>query len=68
MGVLFFQGANHMGYYAKNPYEQPEPPRCGTCDEFKVESQVGVYRFWVCSNPECEECAEKYKDDKRYYA
>lgn len=29
-----------MGYYAKNPYEAPEDPRCVSCDEFMVEVKV----------------------------
>ena len=50
-----------MGYYAKNPYEQPEPPRCLSCDEFKVEARVRSHTFWECRNPACEECPPKYQ-------
>ena len=50
-----------MGYYAKNPYEQPEPPRCVSCDEFKVEVRVRSHTFWECHNPACEECPPKYQ-------
>ena len=50
-----------MGYYAKNPYEQPEPPRCLSCDEFMVEARVRSHTFWECRNPACEECPPKYQ-------
>lgn len=50
-----------MGYYSKNPYEQPEPPRCVSCDEFKVSVMVRHYSFWECHNPACEECPPKYQ-------
>lgn len=47
-----------MGYYAKNPYEQPEPPRCLSCDEFMIETGRNM---WGCRNPFCEECPPKYQ-------
>lgn len=50
-----------MGYYAQNPYEKPEPPRCLSCDEFKVEARVRSHTFWECRNPACEECPPKYQ-------
>lgn len=50
-----------MSYYAKNPYEQPEPPRCLSCDELKVQAKVHSHTFWQCRNPACEECPPQYR-------
>jgi hypothetical protein len=48
-----------MGYYATNPCEHPENPRCGECDEQMEQVRV---RFgpddWRCTNPDCSECPE----------
>ena len=50
-----------MGYYAKNPYENPEPPRCLSCDEFMEKMGLGISFRWECHNPACEECPPKYQ-------
>lgn len=50
-----------MGYYAKNPYENPEPPRCLSCDEFMEKIGLGISFRWECRNPACEECPPKYQ-------
>ena len=50
-----------MGYYAKNPYEQPEPPRCPSCDEFLEKVGINISFRWECRNPACEECPPKYQ-------
>ena len=55
------QGVNSMGYYAKNPYEQPEPPRCPSCDEFLEKVGINISFRWECRNPACEECLPKYQ-------
>ena len=52
---------NSMGYYAKNPYEQPEPPRCQSCDEFLEKVGSNISFRWECRNPACEECPPKYQ-------
>jgi hypothetical protein len=45
-----------------NPYEVPEPPRCKACDEFMTEVRIRFAKNeWECRNPECAECADKYK-------
>jgi hypothetical protein len=41
-----------MGYYAQNPYELPEPPRCIECDDCMTERRYG----WICANPDCPNC------------
>jgi hypothetical protein len=51
-----------MGYYSKNPYEEPENPRCLECDEQMLDQDdvwFGVY--YICTNPDCSECDYKYK-------
>ncbi len=50
-----------MGYYSQNPYEQPEPPRCLSCDEFMEKMGLGISFRWECHNPACEECPPKYQ-------
>lgn len=50
-----------MSYYAKNPHEQPEPPRCLSCDEFMEKVGLGISFRWECRNPACEECPSKYQ-------
>ncbi len=50
-----------MGYYAKNPYENPEPPHCPSCDEFMEKVGLGISFRWECHNPACEECPPKYQ-------
>ena len=52
-----------MGYYAKNPYEEREPPRCPHCDEFLVEARVLRHTFWECRNPKCDECVVRYRQE-----
>lgn len=55
-----------MGYYAKNKYEEPEDPRCPDCDDFLVAVDTwtfGLGKVWECHNPECAECAPKYKKE-----
>lgn len=48
-----------------NPYERPEPPRCPKCDEFMEERRVRFAPNWYeCVNPECEECAERIKENE----
>ena len=48
-----------MSHYAKNPYEEPEPPRCPTCDEcMSDESVYSGQTLWKCMNPLCEESSE----------
>jgi len=52
-----------MSYYADNPYEKPEPPRCLSCDAFKVETNARFSHqvLWECHNPACEECPPEYQ-------
>ena len=47
-----------MSHYAKNPYEEPEPPRCPTCDECETEVFVSGQAIWKCLNPLCEDSIE----------
>jgi hypothetical protein len=49
-----------MSNYAKNPYEEPEPPRCPSCDECKTEvpSKFSGQARWECKNPLCEDSSE----------
>jgi hypothetical protein len=47
----------NMGYYAKNPHDQDEPPRCPACDECMVE----MLNLWECHNPYCEDCSKAYR-------
>ena len=54
-----------MGYYAVNPYEEPESPECEECGEDLVA--VGGFKGrkdWECQNPDCPNCPEKYKVDE----
>jgi len=51
-----------MGYYAENPHERDEPPRCVECDECMVENNhMGMRLAWECHNPGCENCNEIFK-------
>ena len=40
--------------YNPNPYEQPEAPRCPTCDEQMIEITSNIFPpYWECDNQEC---------------
>lgn len=59
-----------MGYYAKNPYEQPEPPRCFSCDECKseVKARFSTQTHWECLNPLCEDSSEYNTETVELYS
>ena len=59
-----------MGYYAKNPYEQPEPPRCLSCDECKTEvkSKLSGQARWECKNQLCEDSSEYNTETVELYS
>jgi len=52
-----------MSYYAKNPYEKPEPPHCFYCDDIMLEEGFGNSFQWKCHNPACEDCDPQYRDE-----
>ena len=53
-----------MGYYADNPWERPENPRCGECDEQMTERRVPFGpNDWECRNPDCPNCPENIAMD-----
>jgi len=48
-----------MGYYADNPWERPETPRCGECDEQMEQVRVPFGPDdWRCTNPDCPNCPD----------
>jgi hypothetical protein len=47
-----------MSYYTPNPEEQPEAPRCSTCDVPMTEVTPCFFpSYWECQNLDCDDCA-----------
>jgi hypothetical protein len=61
---------SRMGYYAPNPYEAPEAPRCLECDAPLVEagSDFRGKPIWACHNLSCSDCSDKVKKDVDWFA
>jgi hypothetical protein len=47
-----------------DPPEEPESPRCPACDEQMSREQISRAVWYECHDPDCEECARKYKKAK----
>jgi hypothetical protein len=55
-----------MSYYAENPWERDEAPRCATCDQCMTDQQGLLGAWWECRNPYCDECAPMYQEKDPY--
>lgn len=51
-----------MSYYANNPHDQNEAPRCSECDEcMSPIEKRGCVNEWQCDNLQCENCPDYRK-------